>query len=700
MTVEEFAGEFFQDVLAEADADGQFVEDVFFHKFCEHLMEVGELDSADRVAYQGQPRRGIRVDGYGGDPAEDDSDTFSLLISDFHPSADVGRLIGSEMNTIFRRLSNFLRHALDRKWRDALEETSPAFGLADLLSKRWSSISRVRLFLITNRELSERVDGREADELDGRTITYSVWDIGRLYRQATVGHGREDIDVDLTEGFGGPLPVLPARQQEAEHESYLAVMPGKVLAAIYDRWGTRLLEQNVRVFLQHRGKVNKGIRATLENEPSMFFAYNNGITATAEEVEIDDDRGRLLLRRLKNFQIVNGGQTTASVHAAQRGKVDVSQTFVQMKLSVVDPERANSLVPKISEFANSQNRVSAADFFANHPFHVRMEGFSRRIHAPSPDGTFRQSKWFYERARGQYADARAGLTSAQRRKFDLENPRWQLFTKTDLAKFVNVWEGRPDEVSRGAQKNFAGFARRIGQAWRNAPDDFNEAWYREAVAKAIVFRATERLVSEQPWYQGGYRANIVAYAIAKTAHDTREMERAVDFEAIWHRQALPAAMGQALVAVAESVHGVLVAPPAGISNVTEWAKKQMCWKRVSELVIAWPRPFLDDLISTDERRDVVRGARREQRQLNSVEKHIAVVNAGPAFWADALAWGTKRELLTPTEVGVLGVVAVVGGKTPTERQASKAVEALSKLQSEGYAGDLLNRAESMGDLHG
>ena len=410
------------------------MEDVFFHKFCEHLMEAGELESADRVAYQGQPGRGIRVDGYGGDPAEDDSDTFSLLISDFHPSADVGRLIGSEMNTIFRRLSNFLRHALDRKWRDALEETSPAFGLADLLSKRWTGISRVRLFLITNRALSERVDGREADELDGRTVTYSVWDIGRLYRQATVGHGREDIDVNLAGSFGGPLPVLPAQQPEADHESYLAIMPGQVLAAIYDQWGTRLLEQNVRVFLQHRGKVNKGIRATIENEPNMFFAYNNGITATAEQVEIEDDGGRLLLRRLKNFQIVNGGQTTASIHSAQRRQVDVSQTFVQMKLSVVDPERANRLVPKISEFANSQNRVSAADFFANHPFHVCMEEFSRRIYAPSPDGTFRESKWFYERARGQYADARGGLTPAQRKKFDLENPRRQLFTKTDLAR--------------------------------------------------------------------------------------------------------------------------------------------------------------------------------------------------------------------------------------------------------------------------
>ena len=693
MTVEEFAGEFFQDVLAEGDAEGQFVEDVFFHRFCEHLMEAGELDSADRVAFQGQPGRGIRVDGYGGDPAEDDSDTFSLLISDFHPSADVGRLIGSEMNTIFRRLSNFLRHALDRKWRDALEETSPAFGLADLLSKRWNGIGRVRLFLITNRALSERVDGREADELDGRTVTYSVWDIGRLFRQATVGHGREDIDVDLAGSFGGALPVLPAQQPEADHESYLAIMPGKVLAAIYDQWGTRLLEQNVRVFLQHRGKVNKGIRGTIENEPNMFFAYNNGITATAEQVDIDDDGGRLLLRRLKNFQIVNGGQTTASIHSAQRRQVDVSQTFVQMKLSVVDPERANKLVPKISEFANSQNRVSAADFFANHPFHVRMEEFSRRIYAPSPDGTFRESKWFYERARGQYADARGGLTPAQRKKFDLENPRRQLFTKTDLAKFVHVWEERPDEVSFGAQKNFAGFARGIGQRWRAAPDDFNEGWYREAIGKAIVFKATERIVTDQPWYEGGYRANIVAYAIAKMAHDAREAGRAVDFQDIWRRQGLPQAMAPALIVVAESVHEILVSPPPGISNVTEWAKKQACWNRVSELVIEWPEPFLNGLITIDDRRDAARSARREQRQLNSVQAQIAVVNAGPAFWAAALAWGMERELLTPTEVGVLGAAANPASRTLTDRQASRAVETLSKLQSEGYAGELLPGTE-------
>ena len=688
MLVEEFAREFFQDVVAESDANGDFMEDVFFQRFCDHLMEAGEIDAADRVPYLGPPGRGIRVDGYGGDPALDESDTLSLLILDFLPSVEVRRLIGSEMDAIFRRLSNYLRSALNSKWRNALEETSPAFGLADLISKRWVRIGRVRLILITNRELSERVDGRPADELDGRTITYSVWDIRRLHRQATIGHGREDIDVDLVNDFGGPLPVLAAQQTEGDHESYLAIVPGKVLADIYDRWGARLLEQNVRVFLQTRGKVNKGIKVTLENEPSMFFAYNNGITATAEEVDIFNDGGKLILRHLRNFQIVNGGQTTASIHVAKRNKVDVSSTFVQMKLSVIDPECATQLVPKISEFANSQNRVNAADFFSNHPFHVRIEEFSRRIHAPSPDGTFRESKWYYERARGQYADARALLTPAQRRKFDLENPRRQLFSKTDLAKYVSVWEGLPHEVSLGAQKNFAEFARRIGQKWKKSSNNFNENWYREAVAKAIVFKAAERLVSDQSWYQGGYRANIVAYSIAKIAHDVKQLECSVDFRKIWRHQGLDSSMEEALATVSEAVHDVLISPPPGISNVTEWAKKQACWANVQELDVSWPSAFLGELISTGERSDLERHSKREQRELNGLQAQIAVVQAGPGFWDKALAWGKERRILSPTDMGVLRVAANRAGRPPTDKQSLRAIDALRRLQSEGFTGTL------------
>ena len=221
---------------------------------------------------------------------------------------------------------------------------------------------------------------------------------------------------------------------------------------------------------------------------------------------------------LKNFQIVNGGQTTASIHLAHRNKKDLSQVFIQMKLSVVEPTLTEEVVPKISKYANSQNRVNAADFYSNNPFHIRIEGFSRRILAPLNDGVLRKTKWFYERARGQYASARSQLTESEKKKFDLEHPRSQLFTKTDLAKFINVWQNVPQKVSWGAQKNFIYFLKYIGQKWEKQEGDINEAWYREAIAKAIIFRTTEKLVSGQEWYQGGYRANIVAYAIAKMAH--------------------------------------------------------------------------------------------------------------------------------------------------------------------------------------
>ena len=696
MGLDAFAEEWFQDIVTAAGADGQMMEDVAFEKLCAAVVEAGEMVTADRVAYQGPPGSGVRVDGYGGDPLDDAVGTLGLIILDFDPSLSANRLTNTDLGVLFKRVTNFLRHALDSKWRNALEETSPAFGLADLIAARWSKVSRVRLLVVSNRQLSERVSDRETETLEGRPVAFGVWDLQRLYRFAEVGRGHEDVDVDLTGDFGGPLTVLRADQASDDFESYLAVIPGETLAAIYDRFGARLLEQNVRVFLQARGKVNRGIRNTLENEPSRFFAYNNGITATAESVDIERDNGLLRLCGMKNFQIVNGGQTTASLHVAYRGRpghkgteVDLSRTSVQVKLTVVDRERAAKLVPKISEYANTQNRVSAADFFSNHPFHVRLETFSRRMYAPSPDGTFQQSKWFYERARGQYADARAQFaTTPQRKKFDLENPRRQLFSKTDLARFWAVWEGRPHVVSLGAQKNFADFGGRVDRAWEKDKDQFGEAWFREVVAKAITFRRTERIVSAQNWYQGGYRANIVAYAIAKLAHDVRESRSAVDFDAIWQRQALTEAMEEALALVAYEVHEVLVAPPEGMRNVTEWAKKQACWQRVQSGKVDWPGAFLAELVSAEDRAGAARRAKRSQRVLNGVEAQIAVVNAGAGFWRNALQWGKDRGLLTPKETGVIQVATRLPGEMPSDKQSVLILETFNRLRSEGYAMDL------------
>ena len=678
--IAEYHEELFQAIHSLADADGRFVEDTFFDVLTASLIDAGEIETADRVHHVSP--RGIRVDGYGGDPVNSDA-VLSLIITDFSQSPDVATLTATNMDATFKRLSNFLDRSLDEAFRNSLEESAPAFGLADLIAARWASISRVRLFLVTNRMLSSRVDSREAGDFQGVPITYSVWDLGRLHRFGTSGREREDFMVNLDE-FGGPLMVLPAHINQADYESYLAVFPGRQLARIYDRWGPRLLEQNVRVFLQARAKVNRGLRNTIANNPEMFFAYNNGITATAEGIETVASQNGLLLMGMRNFQIVNGGQTTASIHAALGNKeVDLGRVFVQMKLSIVNSDKAMEIVPKISEYANTQNRVSAADFFSNHPFHIRMEGFSRRLYAPSKDGTFRQSKWFYERARGQYQDARGGLTRSERRRFDLEYPKPQMFTKTDLAKFLNVWRDKPYVVSRGAQKNFADFASFIGGEWNKHSNDFNEVYYREAIAKAIVFKSVERLVTEQPWYQGGYRANVVAYAIAKLAHDVAQRGESINFERIWRAQGISPVLRDAFVVSGEPVHDVIVNPPEGMRNVTEWAKQQACWHRVMSLDVAWPEALKTELVSSAERGEVKRAAVKDQRMLNGIEAQTVVVRAGSALWSDVKVWGMSKRLLSPDDQGILDVAISMPARVPSEKQSLRTIEILQRLREEG-----------------
>ena len=682
ITLEEYHSELLQDVLAGAQASAMLSEDQFFERTTKLLTDAGEIETADRVSYR-NPSRGLRVDGYGGDPLTEDG-VLSLISLDYAQSDEIGSLTNSDMQTAFRRMENYLRRSLDSGFRGQLEETSPGFGLADLIAKRWDRISRVRLFLVSNRVLSSRVDGRDDSDLSGTPIGYSVWDLSRMHRYETSGAEREDIIVNLHES-GGPLPVLPAHMESADYEAYLAVVPGRQLAAIYAQWGTRLLEQNVRVFLQARGKVNRGIRNTIEQDPDMFFAYNNGITATAEGVEIADTLEGKALTSIKNFQVVNGGQTTVSINAALRNKdVDLNRVFVQMKLSIVDPKKALEIVPKISEYANTQNRVNPADFFANHPYHVRMEGFSRRLLAPAVDGSFRESKWFYERARGQYQDARGYLSAQNRRQFDLTFPKSQVFTKTDLAKFENVWRGKPEIVSRGAQKNFADFASHIGSEWNRHETQFNELYYRTIVAKAIIFREMERLVSQQDWYQGGYRANIVAYAIAKLGHEVSRRNKLVNFEAIWRDQQLSPAIREALTLAAKVAHDIVVAPPPNMRNVTEWAKQQACWSRVSSTPMDLPEEFQSELLRPNDVVVTQSDAVKDQRMLNGIEAQTAVVNAGPDFWGRAYDWGTQLQQLSPDERSILTVAMSMPNKVPSDKQCARLLEVLSRLQEEGF----------------
>ena len=681
-TALEFFHDFRQDLLAGAEANLSFQLSEFMDVVTNELTDTGFIDGYEFCHYRAQ--RGIRVDGYW----FDDEGSLDLFIADFECRNELLSLTKTDVDAAFRRLTKFFETCLDKDLYRDLEETSPEYGLAREIKDRSSQIRRVNFFLISERVLSDRIQSIENSSLNGINTAFHVWDISRLQRQRSSKGHQEVLNIDFSQLMGSGVSCLPAHLGSGAYQAYLVVMPASILSDLYEKYGSRLLEQNVRCFLQARGKVNKGIRTTILNEPEMFFAYNNGITATAQEVEVRRSENGLEIVNIKDLQIVNGGQTTASLfHTHRKDKASLEKIFVQMKLSVISESESESVVPRISEYANTQNRVNAADFFSNHPFHIRIEEFSRRIWAPAQAGALRETKWFYERARGQYADAQSKLTPGEKKRFQAEYPKPQMFTKTDLAKFENVWDEKPTFVNLGAQKNFAQYAKRIGQEWDKSPDTFNEFYFRRAIARAILFRKTEKLVSAQLWYNGGYRANIVAYTLALLGFYCEKKNKSIDFMRLWELQSVTDSIQQAIEVTAKLVNDDIINPEAGISNVTEWCKKEFCWvrlqKKVGELDQILPKEFKSELVSKSAIVEEKKSARQTQKIDNGIEAQRLVMNIPGQEWQSLLQRAREKGLLTQKETGILRIAAQIPRKVPSEKQSMILVGLLEKAEQEG-----------------
>jgi hypothetical protein len=573
-----FARLFQNEMVYEAAAEGAeaLMPEVLTRRALETLIEVGEVENAVDCFLK---QRGLEVSGYG----IDDGDTLNLVAT-LHrgevPPASVPR---GEVTTAFRRLHGFWERCRTRPLHESLEESSDAWSMALGVHRTAAEIRRIRMFVITD-GLSA-VEYLEPEMEDDVEIHRSVWDIGRLHRLHGTGMRGEPVEIDFIARFGRPLPCISPDLPSADYAAYLAAFPANWLADIYEEFGARLLEKNVRSFLQFTGKVNRGMRDTLGGEDAhRFFAYNNGISATASGVELDlDSSGSAGIVRLRDLQIVNGGQTTASIHRAQRNGIDVGQVAVQAKITEIEGDRLEEMVPLISRYANSQNRVSVSDLSSNDPFHIEVEALSRSVWAPATGSTMRQTRWFYERARGQYQDAlNRELTTARRRVFREIHPTSQKFTKTDLAKFENAWAQRPWEVSLGAQKNFTAFMVAL-QENKGSHVAGDVAYFQHLIAKAILWRRSERIVSAQEF--GGYRANIVAYSIARLSHATAQR---LDLDRIWLQQDLDEPLELAVAELSHLVYKHLAEDERPVANVTEWAKREECWTRLR--AIPWQPP--------------------------------------------------------------------------------------------------------------
>ena len=679
----EFRDELINLVAMRAEVDSDYMATAFTSEVAERLSDAGEVENLAGMHFRGVGGNGKKL-GVDAFDITDGDDSISLVITLFDGGTEPLTLTQPETAAQFKMLKGYLYDAVHGTFTPGREASEPAVHVAEDLRMRARNVTKYRLFLLTDRVLGSRARHLPSEDFNDIPVDFHVWDVDRLEQLARSSSGRTELDLDLRKWAPGGLAALRVPGDD-EFDTYLAVVPGPMLADLYAEHGSRLLESNVRSFLSARGKVNKGIRTTVQSKPEKFLAFNNGITATATSVELTETGS---IKRIRDLQIVNGGQTTASLFYIRRDsspKPDLSKIYVQMKLVVVQPSEAEVLVPDISRFANSQNAVSEADFFSNSPFHVRMENLSRRTLAPSQPGSPFQTNWFYERTRGQYLNEKSKLTPAAAKKFEASFPRNQVITKTDAARYLVAWDQKPHVVSQGAQKNFVAFAQSVASKWEASDAQFNVAYFKELAAKAIFYNAVRAKVAKAEWYDKGYLANIVTYAMAKVAQEIqRSRSGAMNFPAIWQRQSVPDGVLTYAVEVAQMCSLTLTAPGRPVQNVTEWAKREQCWEAVRAQNAPIPPEVRDWLLTAEAATEARRDAASTQRIDNGIEAQTAVFQIPTTEWASMQDFLSTNRLLSPSEQSVLGLMTGRRAGVPSEKQATWLLRIRDKAASHGF----------------
>lgn len=690
MELSEYRNQMFQDIQVAASANIADISSEFINYATNILIDAEEIEDFTECYFEsiGKRNKRIQIDGYNIDEVDY---SCCIFISDFTNDEEINTLTNTDIDRLYEKMKAYIDNAITGYIREYCEESSAGYEFALQIEEELENITKFRFFILTDKLISKRVKSVKKEDICNRQVELNVWDITRLRDIEQSKTGKEEIEVNFEDyGIDG-LPCLNAMTSEVEqYNAFLMAISGDILAKIYLEYGARLLEGNVRSFLSNKSKVNKGIRNTILTKPEMFFAYNNGIAATASFIESKVTERGLMITKIKNLQIINGGQTTASIaNSVLRKEGDVAKVFVPMKLSIVEGEKADEIIPLISRCANSQNKIDEADFASNHPFHIRMEEFSRKILAPAVDGNQYQTGWFYERARGQYLQAQMKLSVSEKKTFALKWSKKQIIRKVDLAKYLNSYSEYPHVVSKGAQAGASFFHSNIVKEWEKSDEKFNQLYYKRAVVQAILFRTVETIVSDQDWYKAikSYRANIVTYSIAVIFREVRKLhEKDLDYKRIWSEQKIYNELKQQIVVTSKEVFEFITDEDRPTLNVTQWCKQEACWNRAKENSWTVLSEFINTLVSKSELREEENDAKEMQKVTNEIKAETEVIEKGTAYWHKLMKWADDRKLISSIDKDFLKLAVNIErtGKIPSTKQAKRILLIRDKLLLEGY----------------
>lgn len=558
------------DRIESGDITNAGAERIFSEIVMEHLADAGLCEEANVLNYDARVgNANVRMNGYA---LDDEATQLDLFVSLFLDTDELQKVTSTAIHAAAKQGMQFLLNAAKGRLGRAMDASHDAHEFVLRIEQVWKELDQVRIFVITDGQSDKtRFSGVEVED---KRVAIEVVDIGRLHRHIAAGKPRDEIAINFVETIGTPLQCVYVPDPTADYDFALTALPGEVLRALYERYSQQLLEANVRSFLGVAGKHNKGIVTTLREEPEHFMAFNNGLVIVADEARFErNEHGEVGISWLKGFQIVNGGQTTASIYFAKRKnpEIDLSHVRVPAKIVVMheDVER-EKLISNISRYANSQNAVKNSDLSANRPFHVQLEKLANSTYLPDGVGL-----WFYERAAGSYNVLLSlkGSTPARLRKLKEAIPPSRKLSKNDVAKYVQAWRQMPHVVSLGSEKNFKLLMDDLDASPDIVPCPIDVHWYKEMIAKAIIFRTVHAMVKRM-FPQG--QANVAAYLVSVVAETLGER---VDLARIWNRQALSEEFKKLLADWSHVVFRAMIEEAAG-RQFTEFAKKPECWAHV------------------------------------------------------------------------------------------------------------------------
>lgn len=704
MDIEEYRKDFLEQIRSDAALNSTDPNDEFIQKTVSLLEEIEEFPdpTVHYFGSRGKKNRQLQFNAFGFDDADG---SICLLISDFNNSEIPVSLTNAQIDSLYSKMYYFIEEAYGGSIGEYCDDSDQTIDIARQIRKLIgkssfeSSVLKFKFFIITNSVLSARVKSIQKDDLLGKPVELNLWYLERFYDLYNSSNS-EAIEIKVSDfGIDG-IQCLKANMTDCdEYDAYLAIVPGKFLADIYLKHGSRLLQGNVRAFLSLKNTVNKGIRKTIIGEPKKFFTYNNGIATISESIELSADRTKIL--SLRGLQIINGGQTTASMASAvvKKDNESLENIFVPMKLTVLksndeadDIERDkqySEMIQKISECANSQTKVTPADFFSNHKFHTMMETLSQsaKNFAPPANGDPFPTVWFYERSRGKWEQEQMKLNSSQRDKYVKKYPKNQVVKKEQLAKCMIIMDGYPYLACDISSKMMNHIAPTIDNICENSIEQINDYFFKKSIASIIIYNAVEKLVGKQPWYpKGGNRAQIVPYTIAKLLNSIPG-NKTIDYELIWKGQCLYPSFVYEVETVALMTHKFL--DDSGGVIVREYARNKETWYKYKNIPYEISETFYDDLKNRSLEKNEEQQAKKERKFNNDIDASVDVFKLGTGYWLNVYKKVENEKVVSFADKMVVKSIAdmISRNSLPSSAQAKKLIKIFDAAEDAGIIFD-------------